>query len=278
MALTRKQAFQIQPTDGALGAEILGLDLSQPLAEPVGRQLRAHLSQVGVLIFHDQTLSDGDQVNFTHHFGTPVAHIREQPQRPVKEIFLVSNVRENGKPIGALGNEEIAFHSDLSYLKRPGTTSILYAVEIPRTGGATQWCNCAAAYTALEPALKTQLRGLRAVHRHPVAQQNPSEPVAHPVVRTLPETGRPSLYVSPHFTKYIVDWNHDDSHRLLTMLHSHMAQPLFVWTHEWHVGDVVVWDNRSTMHRRLWFPPSERRILKRTQIFNSDDIPYEGRE
>ena len=275
MTSIRQERFQLQPTGGPLGAEVLGLDLAQPIPESVSQQLRAQVCEYGVLVFRDQALSEPHQVDFTRCFGDPVAHIREQPDRPVKEIFMVSNVRKNGKLIGALGNEEIAFHSDLSYLQRPGTISILYAIELPGTGGGTQWCNCAAAYAALDPTLQSQLRGLRAVHRHAVAQQNPVEPVAHPVVRTHPETGKQSLYVSPHFTKYIVGWEKAASDELLATLYAHMTQPQFVWTHGWQVGDVVVWDNRATMHRRLWFPPSERRILKRTQIFNSDDIPYE---
>ena len=272
MTSLQHQTPRIQPTDGPLGAEVLGLDLAQPLAESTQSQLRHALCEYGVLVFRQQQLEETEQVRFTRYFGTPIAHIREQPDRPVKEIFLVSNVMENGKPIGALGNEEITFHSDLSYLQRPGTISLLYAVEIPGTGGGTQWCTCSAAYAALDEELKADLRGLRALHRHEVEQQNPPEPVVHPVVRTHPETGRKSLYVSPHFTKSIVGWNASESDQLLSMLYAHMTQPCFVWTHAWQVGDIVVWDNRSTMHRRLWFPPMERRLLKRTQIFNGDDV------
>lgn len=266
--------LQVIPTGGALGAEIRGIDLTRPLSGEVVQRLRQALLDHCVLFFRRQTISEEDQVRFTSYFGKPVEHVREQPERPIKEIFIISNVEENGKPIGALGSGELLFHSDLSYLRRSGTISILYAVELPTTGGATQWCNCYAAYEALEETLKARLRGLRAVHRHPIAKQNPPEVVDQPVVRTHPETGRKALFVSPQFTKYIVGLTEAESRALLDTLFAHLAQPRFVWTHDWQLGDVVMWDNRPTMHRRDPFPPSERRLLKRTQIFN-DEIPYE---
>jgi taurine dioxygenase len=226
------------------------------------------------LFFRNQHISEADQVRFTSYFGRPVEHVREQPDRPIKEIFYISNIVENGQPIGALGNEELTFHSDLSYLPQPGRISVLYAVELPKVGGATQWCNCYAAYDALEEDIKARLRGLRAVHRHAIDSQNHPTTVTQPVVRTHPETGRKALFISPQFTQYIVGLNHEESRVLLDRLFSHMTQPQFVWTHEWQLGDVVMWDNRPTMHRREPFPARERRLLKRTQIFN-DETPYE---
>ncbi|MXX39792.1 MAG: TauD/TfdA family dioxygenase, partial [Gemmatimonadetes bacterium] len=174
----------IAPTGGALGAEIKGCDLSAPLAPDQVAQVRQALFDYGVVFFRQQQLSDEDQVRFTAYFGKPVPHVRKQRPRRVKEIFLISNVKENGEPIGELGDELIPFHSDLSYLQRPGTLSVLYAVEIPSQGGQTQWCNCTAAYKALDDAWKARLKGMRAVHRHYVEAQNPPEHIAHPIVRT----------------------------------------------------------------------------------------------
>ena len=266
--------MKIAPTGGALGAQVEDLDLSRPLEEDTARALYQALIEAGVLLFRNQALSEADQVRFTGYFGAPVAHVRRQPDRPVKEIFLISNIEEQGRPIGALGHGELTFHSDLSYLRRPGTVSILYALEVPRTGGETQWCNCRAAYEALDRAAQDRLKGLRAVHRHYNEEQNPPEPVDHPVVCTHPETGAKNLYVGPHLTKYIVGLAPDASRALLDELYAHLTQPRFVWTHQWQVGDLIVWDNRSTMHRRLPFPPNERRLMKRTQVF-SDAIPHE---
>jgi len=266
--------MEVVPTGEALGAEIRGLDLANPLQPTQVDAVRQAMLDYAVVFFRDQQLSDEEQVRFTSYFGRPVPHVRKQRQRRVEEIFIISNVKENGEPIGALGHDEIGFHSDLSYLRQPGTLSVLYAVEIPKDGGNTQWCNCTAAYAALDDAMKNRLRGLHAVHRHYVEEQNPPETIDHPVVCTHPETGKKSLYVGPHLTKYIVGLSAEESRSLLDYLYTHLDQPRFVWTHRWRVGDLVFWDNRPTMHRRLSFPPEQRRIMKRTQIFN-DEIPTE---
>ena len=266
------QHLQIIPTGGALGAEIKGVDVSQPFPPDVSMAIRRGLMDHGVLYFRDQQISDEDQVRFTRYFGEPIPHVRKQQDRRVKEIFIISNVKENGESIGALGNADISFHSDLSYMPKPGTLSTLYAIELPRTGGETQWINCYTAYETLDETMKIRVAGLRAVHRHYVKNQNPPEQVAHPVVRTHPETGRQSLYVGPHLTKYIVGLPEEESAELLEILYAHVMQPRFIWTHEWRVDDLVIWDNRPTMHRRAPFPDTERRIMKRTQVFG-DEVP-----
>lgn len=195
-----------------------------------------------------------------------------RPQRSVPEIFVISNVSENGEPIGALGNGELTFHSDLSYLPLPGSLSIVHAVEVPREGGDTQWANAYAAYDALPVELKERVVGLKAVHRHGEEAQNPDVPASHPIVRTHPETKRRAMFVSPQFTRYIESMPRDESDALLNELLRHVTRPEFVWTHKWRPGDLVVWDNRCTMHRREAFNPTERRILKRTQMFS--DAPF----
>lgn len=266
-------ALNVVPTGGALGAQIADVDLTHPLLPNQIQQIRTALLDYGVVFFRNQHISEPDQVRFTSYFGQPVEHVRKQRPRPVPEIFIISNVEEKGQPIGALGHGEVSFHSDLSYLRQPGTLSVLYAVEIPREGGQTQWCNCTAAYAALDNEIKKRLTGLRAVHRHYVEEQNPPEIIDHPIVRTHPETGRKSLYVGPHLTKYIVGIDKKESANLLSLLYAHLEQPQFVWMHEWQVGDLLFWDNRPTMHRRLPFPSHQRRLMKRTQVFN-DEIPF----
>ena len=160
--------------------------------------IRQALRQHCLIYFRKQRISERSQVDFTRYFGRPVQHVRKQLDRPIKEIFLISNLKKNGQPIGALSNEEIGFHSDLSYLPQPGTISTLYAVELPEGGGgATRWCNGYAAYEALDEGLKERLRGLRAVHRHSVEAQNRPYPVSHPLACTHPETGRKALYLGP---------------------------------------------------------------------------------
>ena len=268
------KVLTVVATGGALGAEIKDYNLSNSLTTAQAAQVRQAMLDYGVIFFRGQELSDEDIVRFTAHFGKPVPHVRKQRERKVKEIFIISNVKENGEPIGELGDELIPFHSDLSYLERPGTLSVLYAVEIPAEGGQTQWCNCTTAYETLDDTIKKRLKGLRAVHRHHVNAQNPTEHIAHPIVCTHPETARRSLYVGPHLTRYIAGLDKQESDTLLAELYAHLEQPRFVWTHEWQVGDLVLFDNRPTMHRRLAFPSDQRRIMKRTQIFN-DEIPVE---
>lgn len=267
--------MNIVPSGGALGAEIVDVDLSQTLDDVTVQAIRQALLDHCVVYFRNQKLDDVDQIRFTNYFGQAVEHVRKQRPREYKEIFLISNVKENGEEIGALGSHEVSFHSDLSYLKHPGTISTLYAVEIPSQGGGTQWCNCYAAYEALDEEMKVRLKGLRAVHRHYVEEQNPPELIDHPVVRTHPETERKSLYVGPHLTKYVVGMDREESDALLKTLYDHVAQPEFVWTHRWQLDDLVMWDNRPTMHRREPFPENERRLMKRTQVFNGDDVPFE---
>ena len=266
--------IKIHPISDAVGARITGIDLRTDMDAAAFQTIHQAWLDHQVLVFPGQEIGEEDQVRFTAHFGKPVPHVRKQRERKIKEIFIISNVKENGEPIGELGDELIPFHSDLSYLERPGTLSVLYAVEIPAEGGQTQWCNCTAAYETLDDTMKKRLKSLRAVHRHHVETQNPTEHIAHPIVCTHPETARRSLYVGPHLTRYIAGLDQQEGDALLAELYAHLETPRFVWTHEWQVGDIVLFDNRPTMHRRLAFPSDQRRIMKRTQIFN-DEIPVE---
>ncbi|MGH9324710.1 MAG: TauD/TfdA dioxygenase family protein [Vicinamibacteria bacterium] len=264
--------MEIFPTGGALGAEVKGVDVSRPLDDATVRALqRAALDHL-LLLFRDQKLSDEGQVRFSRYFGDPRPHVREQSEREVQEIFVVSNVVVDGKPIGALGYGELTFHSDLSYLQRPGSFSIVYAVEVPASGGDTQWANAYTAYDALPEALRDRVLPLTAIHRHGEEKQNPEVPASHPVVRTHPGTGRRALFVSPQFTRRIEGVSEEESAALLEALFTHLARPQFVWTHKWRAGDLVLWDNRCTLHRREPFDERERRILKRTQMFG--EVPY----
>lgn len=260
--------IQIIPSGRPLSAEIRGIDVSRSLDPRTVDAIYQAILDYCVITFRDQTLTQQQLVGFTNYFGIAVEHVRKQAPREVNEIFIISNVKENGQEIGALGNTELSFHSDLSYLPRPGTLSMLYALEIPSTGGETTWCDCRAAYDGLPDDQKESLAGLRAVHRHYVEEQNPPEVVDHPVVITHPDTGQKSLYVGPHLTRHIVDWAPAASERLLGSLYAHLSKPDFHYTHDWRLGDLVVWDNRPTMHRRESFPESERRLMWRTQIYN----------
>ena len=261
--------FEVIPTGGALGAEVRGLDLRHELNADDVRVLREAFLDHCVLFFRGQEISQSDLVRFTRYFGEPVPHVRPQPERPIEEIFVISNVTEDGKPIGALGSEEIPFHSDLSYLPEPGTISLLYAIEIPEQGGETMWANGYASHAALHPDMQFRIDGLRAVHRHPIDALNTTEPTTHPVVKTHPETGRKVIYVSPHLTHHIADVGEQEGKVLLEELIAHAIDSRFVWKHRWEVGDLVMWDNRCTMHRRTPFDDRQRRVMWRTQVFGA---------
>lgn len=267
-------SMEIIPTGGALGAEIRGIDVGSPLLPSEVALLREAVLEHLLVVFREQRLTDEAHVRFSRYFGQPEPHVRPRSEADssLREIFVVSNVSDNGRPLGALGNGELTFHSDLSYLSRPGSLSIVHAVEVPLSGGDTQWANAYAAYDALPTDLREHALSLRAIHRHSEQAQNPKTPASHPVVRTHPETKRRATYVSPQFTRSIVGLPCDEGDALLDRLLRHVTQPEFVWTHKWRAGDVVIWDNRCTMHRREAFDPTARRILKRTQMFG--DAPY----
>jgi taurine dioxygenase len=259
--------LEIVPTGDALGAEIRGVDLAQPLSPDMITRLRQAVCRHVVVIFPDQSLSESEQVRFSGYFGKPAQHVRKQGHA-IKELFIISNVQVNGQSVGELGNYELVYHSDCSYLHLPCIFGTLYAVEATQTGGETVFCNCYAAYETLDPALKARLKGLYAVHRHPKDHHNPPEPATHPMVCTHPETGRKCLYVSPAYTKYVVGLPEGESRELLDTLFAHMLQPRFLWMHKWRDRDLLLWDNLPSMHHREPFPNTQRRILRRTQIYS----------
>ena len=261
--------MEIQPSGNALGARIIGVDLSLPLDDTIAAAIRDALWTHCVLHFPAQQLSERQQLTFTEVFGQPLVHVRPQPGEHEPGIFVVSNVLENGAPIGALGHGHIGFHSDLAYLPEPGTISALYAQEVPDGEGATTWASGYAAYDALDAQTRQMLDGIYATHRHTTPELNPAESTHHPVICTHPETQRKTLFVTPLFTQALVGLPESvDGTALLKQLTSHATDPRFTWTHHWQPGDLIVWDNRATQHSRAAFDPAKRRVMKRTQIFN----------
>ncbi len=263
--------LSIQLTGGALGAEVYGIDLRQPLDEAAVSQLRSAFHDHCVLLFRDQQLSKADQVRFSGYFGEPVPHptnLRDRdPDYP--EITIISNIEENGKALGALGNDEIHFHADLVFLHTPGSASLLYCVETPTEGGDTLWSNGYAGYDALDATMQQRLAGLTALYVHPKPEYNPPTPPAHPIVGIHPDTGRKTLFFSPNAAKTIVGLSETESHQLLAELYAHATQARFVWRHHWQPGDLILWDNRCTMHRREAFDPQARRLMHRTQLLGA---------
>jgi len=287
--LQARQHFVIKPFDAALGAEVLGLDLSLPLGgEDFARLHRAHLMH-HVLVFRDQHITPGQQVAFSRRFGRLQIHVLRQFQLPAQpEILIVSNIRENGQPVG-LGDAGHFWHSDLSYKETPSLGSMLHAQELPGTGGDTLFANQHTAWEQLPAHLRRAVEHAKAEHSYLAryadlqkkspwrpnltqAQIDEVKPVVHPVVRTHPETGRKALFVSEHFTTRIVGLPEDESRALLDQLFDHGTRPEHIYRHKWQPHDMVFWDNRSLMHLAAGCPDDQRRKLYRTTI--EGDVPF----
>jgi taurine dioxygenase len=274
--------FQVIPTGAALGAEVRGVDLRVIDDAGFAAVHRAWLDH-SVLLFRGQKLNDDHLIAFSRRFGDlDQAPIQENGRRFVDgypEIYVVSNVIENGVAIGSLGAGEAVWHTDMSYLEDPPKASMLYAIEVPPAGGNTGFTNMYRAFDELPDSLKQRIEGRRLKHdgtynsggyvRQGITATD--DPVAspgtyHPAVCTHPETGRRCLYLGRRRNAYIEGLSLAESEALLDELWRHATREELGWYNTWRVGDVVLWDNRCTMHRRDPFEASSRRIMHRTQI------------
>jgi len=268
--------------------EISGVDLSTDLTDTQFTEIKCLWLENKVAVFRDQNLDDDALVGFTKSFGPLFIHVRSQFNDAVHpEIMLISNIKEGERNLGELGNDDLAWHSDQSYSARPVFSTLMYAIEIPADGGGTWFCDTARAYERLPEGTKQRIADLQqnfsievTVATQHVAlneeQRALKPPVTHPLVRTHPYLGRKSLYLSPAHSTGIADLSEEEGVALLAELEHWAERPEFTYCHDWHVGDVVMWDNTSTMHRRDAFPPAARRMLKRTGFEFSEDqaVPF----
>jgi taurine dioxygenase len=269
-------------TGRPLGAEIGGVDLRRIDAADFTVLRHAFVAHSVVLI-RDQSLTDDDLIDFSRRLGAlDWAPVQENGRRFVPgkpEIYVVSNVVENGAAIGSLGAGEAAWHTDMSYIEAPPMASLLYAIEVPTSGGDTSFCSMYAAYEALPAALRKRVARLSIKHDGTynsggyvraglAASDDPraSPGAVHPLVCVHPDARRRYLYLGRRRNAYIPGLELAQSEALLDELWVYTTRPENVWTHRWRAGDVVLWDNRSTMHRRDPFDPAARRIMHRTQI------------
>ncbi|MGY3452383.1 TauD/TfdA dioxygenase family protein [Bradyrhizobium sp. USDA 4353] len=279
---SRPTSIEIVPMGAQLGAEIRNVDLRHLDDQAFASLLRAFHDH-SVLLVRGQSLSDQDLIAFSRRFGElDFAPIQENGRRFVDglpEIYIVSNVKVNGQAIGSLGAGEAVWHTDMSYLDTPPIASALYALEIPPVGGNTSFCSMYAVYDALPADLKRRIADLKIKHDGtynsggfvrqgvtPTDDPRTSPGAVHPLVCTHPESGRQMLYLGRRRNAYLVGLELADSEALLDELWSYVARPAFAWEHVWKVGDLVIWDNRCTMHRRDPFDDHARRIMHRTQI------------
>ena len=286
--------ISIKPLSAALGAEITGVDLSQPVDDRTGDQILEAFYQHQLLLFSEQTLTPEQHIAFSRSFGELEIHVCGQyllPEYP--EILLLTNERDQEGQRLSIADGGSGWHSDLSYMKRPSLGSLLHAVRVPKTGGDTEWASLYSAYGTLPEATRKRIEGLKAIHQFD-QRSNPRLPppdlrnrdehseelraltpdIEHPIVRTHPVTGRKSLFVSLRFTIGIADMEEAEEKELLDELLAHQEQPEFTYRHKWEQGDLMMWDNRCTNHRAcsgVVELPQVRR-LHRTTVMG--DVPY----
>jgi taurine dioxygenase len=277
--------LNIVPNKAVLGAEVRGIDLKS-LDDAQFAAFKRAWHQHEVLLVRGQTLSDQDLVAFSRRFGDlDLAPVQETGRRFVEgipEIYIVSNVKVNGEPIGSLGSGEAVWHTDMSYLDVPPMASMLYSLEVPPAGGNTSFCSMYAIYDALPAELKQRIATLKIKHDGtfnsggyvrqgvtPTDDPRTSPGAVHPLVCTHPDTGRQMLYLGRRRNAYLLGLELSESEALLDELWQYVERPEFSWEHAWQVGDLVMWDNRCTMHRRDPFDDTARRVMHRTQIKGS---------
>jgi len=272
--------LDVKPLSQHIGAEVRGLDLSADLDTATINALNELWLEHLVLLFRDQKLSQEDQLSVTEAFGEPGPLGRPREFFPkgyenlLDKIMLVSNIRENGEPIGALPDGEMMFHHDMLHAEVPHKGTFLYAVEIPDHGGNTLFASGYAAYDTLPEEIRKPLEGRRAFHHYhygsTIKGDGRGTPAFsdshHPVFRTHDDTGRKAVYVNRLMTEGIVDMEEEVSAPLLEAVYDHAEKPEFVYEHVWQVGDLILWDNRCSMHARTDFREDQRRLMLRTTV------------
>lgn len=287
----QRARFEVVPTGAALGAEVRGLDLRELDDATFGALHRAWLDHV-MLVFRGQSLVAEDLVRLVRRFGVPVTssglHKRELKERAGNALFnlppevtVVSNLKQDGKSVGILGDGEVVWHSDFSFKERPTAARMLVAMEVPPRGlgGSTFFLNCYAAYDALPRELKQRVSGLTIKQADIVDTAMKIRPgmsldvdirsvpgPSHPIISTHPETGHNMIFLGRRHGAYVNGLALEASEALLNELWEHSTQPRFWYEHQWSVGDVVVWDNRATLHRRDPFESASRRVLYAAQV------------
>jgi taurine dioxygenase len=273
----------IQKLAAALGAEIGGVDVTAPLDAATIEAIRQAWLEHLVLRFRGQAVSDPQLLEFSRRFGEldppgPNPYGKPfLPQHP--EMNVISNIKEGGAPLGNLGDGEAIWHADMTYIDNPPKGAMLFSIEIPPHGGDTFWANMYLACETLPVRLRRAIEGRSAVHDatynsagmirkgyQEVTDPRQAPGARHALIKKHPETGRECLFLGRRRNSWIVGLPLDESEQLLDELWAHATRTEFTFRQEWKVGDLMMWDNRCTMHRRDAFDPNARRLMHRTQI------------
>jgi taurine dioxygenase len=280
MNVMTKTRLEVVPLTKHIGAEIRGIDLREkPDDATVKAIYQAWLDHL-VIIFPDQKLSQEDLLRATTFFGENGGLSRPEKERPIgftkllPGIMLISNIRENGEPIGALPDGEMMFHHDMIHAEVPSKATMLYSVEIPSAGGNTLFASGYAAYDTLDPAIRNKLEGRKARQHYNYGSVQKGDgkgtvsfgECVHPVFRTNEDTGRKAVYVNRLMSVGIEGMPQEEAEPLLNAVFDHAEKKEFVYEHVWKVGDLLLWDNRCSSHARTDFPSTERRLMWRTTV------------
>src|SRR5688500_6539667 len=279
--------MNVIPTGRALGAEITGIDLSKDVSAAQREFIFNAYTEHLVVLFRGQSLSFADLLRLRELFGPPglaanqllgLGRKKYYTDEVPDEITIVSNIVDaQGKPIGALGSDEAFWHTDSSFTETPISASLLHAIEVTEEGGETAFLNMYKAYEEMPAALAARIDGKYVNHskvhnsagvRRPefaeVTDPSKAPGVKHPIVRTHPVTARKCLYLGRRLNAYIFGLSVGESEALLDEVWAHTSQDKYVWQHKWRVGDLLVWDNRCTMHHRNAFAPNARRLMHKS--------------
>ena len=274
-------SIKVRKLSDSVGAEVLGVNLAEPLDDTIYGAIESAWHRHSVLLFRDQALDDLQEVAFASRFGELAQTLRHYDSGSAHPaIMYVTNEKKDGKYIGALPDGEMYFHSDMCYLERPSMATMLFAMAVPPEGGNTVFVATHAAYDALGSDLKDRLQGRLAVNSYepgygasnvkmrintaPTAEVTRS--YAHPIFRTHPVTGRKAIYVNRLMTEYIVDMPRAESDEMLQILFAHQEQTRFQYEHRWRIGDLLLWDNRCTLHARRDFDAKHLRKMRRVTV------------
>lgn len=281
----------VKKSGAACGAEIV-FDLTREIDDATFQEIERTFHGNIVVVFRGQQLSNERQVEFSRRFGELEIHIIKKYLLPgFPEILLISNIRdERGEHIG-LADAGFTWHTDTSYRRRPSRCSLLYAKEVPHRDGQplgdTVFANTIAAYGALPEAMKKLIGGLKAIHRYSARRRVADSPrpkltreqlaetpdIGHPIVRTHPYTGRKSLYVTAGECVGIEGMPEDEGVDLIAELDAHCVRPEFLYRHKWQIGDLLMWDNATSMHLAICdYALPERRLMHRTTVIGT--VPF----
>ena len=278
--------MKITPINEQFVAEVEQIDVRDISADEFAELYQAWL-KYGVLRLHNQPLNEDELQVFSARFGPleeiPMGRLPEAARKKIKNRYVtqLSNIIENGRPIGGLGNAEAAWHSDMTYIEVPPPASVLLGVEIPETGGDTYFADQNAAYEALPGQLKQRIAGLTIKHDaahtsvgslragfEPFDDPREAPGAVHPIVMIHEETGAKTLYLGRREWAYIPGLSLADSEALLDELWSYAALEQNVWRQVWQPHDLIIWDNRRVLHRRDDFDQNARRLMKRCQVLS----------